>query len=470
MASGSDGGEALEDGSAEVAPGGTDDGSVIKVIVAYTADFVSEAGGAGNVAAYMDAMEQETNLSFSLSGVNTSVDIVHSYQTAYGESTNFRKDADYFMNGLGAGQQLRSLRNSNMADIMVVMTGNMGYDSCGYSAGFNVQGHEENPNGHNALAIVREGCGTGYYGFAHQLGFIFGADLNNGNSNMVGGGEDYAHGYCDKEELEDQEGKYRTIMSYNCPGISGGKRLPLWSNPNKTFNGNAMGVAGVSNNVKVLNDRALEVSNFRFPVALPDQVTLISPLGVIINDTTPTFTWQPAAGATEYILDVSGTLVTVSATAAHCGSGTCSTTPTTELPYTSATWKVTSSNATGNGPVSDTGLFTVSQIPQVPDPVVSIGPMGLITDTTPTYSWNAVGNADEYRLYVRPTNGDWRDSIIFEVYSAADAECQSGSGVCQVTPSIALPAGTEVTWWVQSINAVGATWNWAGRKTVTLLP
>ncbi|RUM93909.1 MAG: hypothetical protein DSZ28_05960 [Thiothrix sp.] len=138
MSSGSDSGESLDGSSGEVAPGGTDDGSVINVIVAYTPEFEAEVG-AGNVAAYMSAMESETNLSFSLSGVNTTVDIVHSYKTSYSDSTNFRKDADQFMNGLGAGQQLRTMRDDNLADIMVVMTGNQGYDSCGYSAGFNVQ-------------------------------------------------------------------------------------------------------------------------------------------------------------------------------------------------------------------------------------------------------------------------------------------------------------------------------------------
>jgi len=54
------------------------------MIITYTAEFVAEQGAA-NVAAYIAQLEQETNLSFQLSGVNMRVDIVHSYQTIYSD-------------------------------------------------------------------------------------------------------------------------------------------------------------------------------------------------------------------------------------------------------------------------------------------------------------------------------------------------------------------------------------------------
>jgi|GEM_PF-1658139 hypothetical protein len=67
------------------------------VIVAYTSAFASVAG---NVSAYMDLLELETNTSYSNSGVNTSVKIVHSYQTNYTDSDDFYTDRTYFLNGV----------------------------------------------------------------------------------------------------------------------------------------------------------------------------------------------------------------------------------------------------------------------------------------------------------------------------------------------------------------------------------
>jgi len=456
MSSGSEGGESLEGGSDDVAAGGTDDGSVINVIVAYTQEFVDEVGGAGNVAAYMATMEQETNLSFSLSGVNTAVDIVHNYQTSYSDSTNYRKDADFFMNGLGAGQQLRAMRDDNLADIMIVMTGNMGYDSCGYSAGFNVQGDGENPNGHNALALVREGCGTGYYGMAHQLGFIFGADLNQGNPNMNGGGVAHAHGYCG--------GGFRTIMAYNCTGSTGGKRLPFWSNPNKDFNGSPTGDAG-ANNVQVLNDRALEVANFRFPVAAPGTPTLSSPAGQTINPTPPpVFSWtranpDHASSYTLSITDSEGTVHehTVTPSQANCAGAdtTCAFTLPADpaLPLGIANWTVTAKNASGES-TSDNGITSVSLAPVVPGDVdaATMLPNSIISDPKPAYSWEAGSPvASHYRLYVN-------DGAIYKWYTNIQLGCEAPGDTCIVPDAdslAAMPTGVTVPWTVQGWSNAG---------------
>ena len=474
MASGSTGGETLEGDSADVAKGGTDNGSVIKVIVAYTPEFAAEAG---NVSAYMDLMESETNLTFTLSGVNTSVDIVHSYQTSYRDSTNFRKDADKFMNGVGgAGQDLRTQRNSRQADIMVVMTGNMGYDSCGYSAGFNVQGHEENPNGHNALAIVREGCGTGYYGFAHQLGFIFGADLNDGNSNMVGGGDAYAHGYCGNG--------FRTIMSYNCPGSTGGKRFPLWSNPTNDIDSKPTGDATTANNVKVLNDRAKEVSNFRFAVAKPEKPTLIHKDTIRLK--APSFNWtrQNPDHAETYTVKVTdgGGVVhthTVTPAEAGCENDTACTYTLPAVPEMKpgpGSWMVTAKNGSGVN-TSATENTNFIAIVEKPDPVVELNSQsGLITTPTQTFKWTGAGNATDYALYVvAGSSFGWADYVIYNEYSLAEANCSEDLD-CEVTVTIPqtkangdpLVKGDKLRWIIASKNSVGINWNGFKRKEIQL--
>jgi len=398
-------------------------------------------------------LEQETNLSFQLSGVDTRVDIVHAYQTTYSDSTNARKDADYFLNGLDEGQEFRELRDQYHADIMVVLTGSSGYDACGYTPMLEA-------NESNAIAIIRGDCATGYYQFAHEIGHIFGADHN--VEEASGLGVNYAHGYCGNG--------WRSIMSYNC-SAGGGKRLVLWSNPDNTLDGEPMGVAGVSNNVKVLNERALEVSNFRFQIATPDQVVLTSPVGIIITDTTPEYSWVPAERAETYKLKVTDSggnvLIEQSYTASDisCASGTCAVTPVIELPFDLINWWITPENTTGEGEVSDKGIFSVAPVPFVPDATTLITPEGVIATPMPTYRWNAVSIASAYKLVVKDEAGN---PIIYKWYKPVDANCQSGDGECSVTPDVAITQ-SSVEWSVQTWNSAGYG-GWSESKIFQVFP
>jgi hypothetical protein len=79
----------------------------------------------------------------------------------------------------------------------------------------------------------------------------------------------------------------------------------------------------------------------------------------------------------------------------------------------------------------------------------------MITTTTPTYTWNAVAGAASYALAMQNITGtatimQWYT----EWYTAEQAGCTAGTGLCSATPATALAAGA-VTWWV-------ATWNPAG--------
>jgi len=462
MSSGSAGGESLEGGSADVPADGTDDGSRIDLIVAYTAQFEADLDPGTTVAAYLDQMEQETNMSFQLSGVNTRIKIVRNYKTAYTETTNFRRDADNFQTGLShAEKELRRLRDNNYADIMVVMTGNNGYDSCGYSAGFNVEGVAENNNEYNALALVREGCGTGYYGLAHQLGFIFGADLNPGNSNMMGGGEDYAHGYC-------ADG-LRTIMAYNCPGNTGGQRLSYWSNTEVPRQGKPIGEAGVSDNARLLNERAREVANFRFLPAAPTKPVLGAPAAGLANPKpAPTFNWvrENPDRATSYTLKITDSegnvhVITKTPSEAGCAADdtSCAITLPAEpvLPLGIAKWTVTAKNVKGETSSAE-GITSISDAPRLPGQVSDLkAPSGIVTDSTPTYTWTPSmnGNASWYYVWVQDLD---KNIFVQKWYTAAEVGCEAGVGECSVPDAdtlTALPLATNLKWWVQGWNNVG---------------
>lgn len=97
----------------------------------------------------------------------------------------------------------------------------------------------------------------------------------------------------------------------------------------------------------------------------------------------------------------------------------------------------------------------------VPIAPTTLSPTGNITDTTPTFRWNPVPDATQYRLWVRrgavdvPTHIQW--------YTAAAAGCSTGTGVCSVTPAPALTLASY-TFWIQASNPIGVgPWS-AGRN------
>jgi hypothetical protein len=90
--------------------------------------------------------------------------------------------------------------------------------------------------------------------------------------------------------------------------------------------------------------------------------------------------------------------------------------------------------------------FTVGG--DLPEAATLISPSGTISETSPTFTWNAVATATWYRLYVREGSSG---SVIDTWYQASNVT--SGS-TCSVTPSTTLNS-EDHTWWIQTYNAYG---------------
>jgi hypothetical protein len=86
-----------------------------------------------------------------------------------------------------------------------------------------------------------------------------------------------------------------------------------------------------------------------------------------------------------------------------------------------------------------------------PGAATLVSPTGSIGTTMPAYTWNAVPTATWYYLWVNDSTGPRKIQIW---YTAAAAGCGSGTGMCSVTPAVALAPGSAI-WWIQ-------TWNDAG--------
>lgn len=188
----------------------------------------------------------------------------------------------------------------------------------------------------------------------------------------------------------------------------------------------------------------------------PNEVTTLLDPGGSTTDTTPTYSWNAVANSTWYYLWVNSSTGNVikkwyTASDAGCANGTgiCSVTPSDTLTFGAYNWWVKTWNDTAHGPWSAAKVFELGT--GLPPPSATlISPLNNITDTTPTYSWNAVLGSSWYYLWVDDSSGN----IIKKWYTAASAGCSSGSGTCSVTPTTVLAQGSG-RWWIQ-------TWSLSG--------
>jgi hypothetical protein len=186
---------------------------IITVIVAYTPGAESEAG---DINGLIQLAVDETNQSYANSGISPRIQLVHKYRTNYTETDDLDIDGSRFrINGDGYMDEVHSLRNTYAADIamLIVRQPSVG---CGLAEAILA-------NESTAFATVAQNCATGYYTFGHEIGHLQGA-RHNPEVDPSTSPFRYGHGYYY------QSGRWRTVMSYNCPG--GCTRLPYWSNPN----------------------------------------------------------------------------------------------------------------------------------------------------------------------------------------------------------------------------------------------
>jgi M6 family metalloprotease-like protein len=203
----------------------------------------------------------------------------------------------------------------------------------------------------------------------------------------------------------------------------------------------------------------------------PGAATLVSPTGSI-TDSTPTYTWNAVSNSTWYYLwgnDSTGNVIKKWYTAAQAGctsgAGTCSVTPTTSLANGAGKWWIRTWNSTAYGSWSLPKSFKLTAGNTTPGAVTLISPSGSITDSTPTYTWNAVSNSTWYYLWANDSTGN----VIKKWYTAVQAGCTSGTGTCSITPTTTLANGAG-KWWIRTWNTIGyGLWSAGKNFNVTSL-
>jgi RHS repeat-associated protein len=187
--------------------------------------------------------------------------------------------------------------------------------------------------------------------------------------------------------------------------------------------------------------------NFSLPVVSPPgAATLLSPSGSITG-VTPAYRWNAVAAATWYHLQVdgpSGNVFKIWYEAAEiCQDGVCSVTPDTALGGGTHTWWVQTWSPAGAGAWSS-GMSFSTNVPGTADPV---SPAGILSDSTPTYTWTRVDTATWYYLRVDGSSGNVLQQW-YEVSNVCDGS------LCSYEPAVSLTSG-DYTWSVQSWSPAG---------------
>lgn len=217
--------------------------AIIRVLVAYTP---SAAAASGDIVGKITLAVAETNQGYTNSGVAITMQLAATVATTYTESGNFTTDLTRFRGTAdGYMDSIHTTRNSSAADVGVLIINNS--SACGLASGIG-------STATTAFAAVHYSCATGYYSFGHEIGHLQSA-RHDPATDPTTTPYAYGHGYRSPTSA------WRTIMAYacsnNCP------RINYWSNPAKTYGGQAMGTTTVSHNQRVLNNTAATVAAFR---------------------------------------------------------------------------------------------------------------------------------------------------------------------------------------------------------------
>ena len=252
--------------SAQTANNPRDDGSEIDVMVVYTPAAKRREGGRAAIEALIDLFVAETNQAYANSGV------IHRIRLTLREEVEYLEDSDSHIDlfrlsndGDGYMDHVHERRDLYAADLVHLVTGT------GNTAGTAVSVNVGDESTGFALTVG----GVGDLSFAHELGHNMGL-RHDRYVDSRGGGSNY--GYVNQRAFDlgaPESARWRTIMAYNYQCSEVGyycTRLPYFSNPDLTYNGDPMGVPadnpstgvdGPADAVRSLNSNREVVANYR---------------------------------------------------------------------------------------------------------------------------------------------------------------------------------------------------------------
>ncbi len=232
-----------------------DNGSTIDVLIVYSDDVRAFLGGATQAVAFTQQAIAVTNAAYQNSGVTPRLRLVHTMELDYAESGNTGTDLNFIQGHLGVARA----RNMFQADSVAFLVANAS-NACGtaylmtngsHSAGFES----------SAYAVSVRQCAVDNLTFPHELGHNQGANHNPENGVAPAQAVfPYAYGHY----VNGGTSPFRTILSTTTGGTCATcPRIPYFSNPTISFNGQPTGIIDQRDNARTINNTALVFSRFR---------------------------------------------------------------------------------------------------------------------------------------------------------------------------------------------------------------
>ncbi|MCW8870970.1 MAG: zinc-dependent metalloprotease [Proteobacteria bacterium] len=227
--------------------------NTVDVIVVYTPEARSGAGGHNGIKAIAQAAVDAMNSSLSNSLVDTEIVLLYAGEVDYNDSNNSSTDLDWVQ----ASTEVERLKNLYGADMTGLLVDNMS-GACG--RGYVMR----NPGSgfrDYAVQVTRVSCAVGNLSFAHEFGHNMGLEHDPTNGASPGSASyPWSFGHY-------HSGQYRTVMSYSSECSGGCTRRQYFSNPDVTYLGLPSGIDNERDNARTLELTSPISAAFRDRVA-----------------------------------------------------------------------------------------------------------------------------------------------------------------------------------------------------------
>ena len=240
---------------------------VFDVMVVYTPDAKTDAGGTAAIEAIIELAVSEANEVFTNSLVTSQLRLVHMEEIAYTHSGSYSTDLDRLWRRVEDGgdtwiNSVHTIRDTYGADMVSMFIEDpVEGGTAGIAAMMTDTSRFENP--FVAFSVVDYDTAVGNYTFIHELGHNMGCAhaVGDGSTNPTEQGDgvfNYSHGWRFDSD------QYRTVMAYQ-PGT----RIPYFSNPDVDYpldlvaTGQTLGELDEASNAESINTAAPEIVSWR---------------------------------------------------------------------------------------------------------------------------------------------------------------------------------------------------------------
>jgi Metallo-peptidase family M12B Reprolysin-like/Bacterial pre-peptidase C-terminal domain len=211
--------------------------TVIDLLVLYTTQAKTDQGGDAAIQSDIQNLVTAVNTAMQNSLIPITIRLVHSQEIAYTGSGDVQTDEQRLQAGSGVFSSVASIRSTYGADLVDLITN--GNDNNTIEAGFASQMTSLATAGPSIgfTAVDEFALGPSNLTLAHEIGHNLGSAHARGDNSAPPGPYDYDYGY----RFQGNNGTfYDDIMSIRPVG-SADVGIPYYSNPNITFQGQAIG-------------------------------------------------------------------------------------------------------------------------------------------------------------------------------------------------------------------------------------